>query len=91
MTSFAVSLFGADYDEAQAVLHRFFKMDVGKDYKVISFQGEPERIAALSNKDIQGAGLSIPHAVVATGGGSFPREENRRLVARLAWAPSTRA
>lgn len=56
---------GADYDEAQAVLHRFFHMDAGKDYKVISFQGEPERIAALSNKDIQGAGLSIPHAVVA--------------------------
>jgi NitT/TauT family transport system substrate-binding protein len=56
---------GADYDEVQAVLHRFFHMDSGKDYKVISFQGEPERIAALSNKDIQGAGLSIPHAVVA--------------------------
>jgi NitT/TauT family transport system substrate-binding protein len=56
---------GADYDEVQAVLHRFFHMDAGKDYKVISFQGEPERIAALSNGDIQGAGLSIPHAVVA--------------------------
>jgi NitT/TauT family transport system substrate-binding protein len=56
---------GADYDEVQAVLHRFFHMDAGKDYKVISFQGEPERIAALSNNDIQGAGLSIPHAVVA--------------------------
>jgi NitT/TauT family transport system substrate-binding protein len=56
---------GADYDEVQAVLHRFFHMDAGKDYKVISFQGEPERIAAMSNDDIQGAGLSIPHAVVA--------------------------
>jgi ABC-type nitrate/sulfonate/bicarbonate transport system substrate-binding protein len=56
---------GADYDEVQAVLHRFFHMDAGKDYKVISFQGEPERIAALSNGDIQGAGLSVPHAVVA--------------------------
>jgi ABC-type nitrate/sulfonate/bicarbonate transport system substrate-binding protein len=56
---------GADYDEVQAVLHRFFHMDAGKEYKVISFQGEPERIAALSNGDIQGAGLSIPHAVVA--------------------------
>jgi len=51
---------GADYDEAEAVLHRFFHMDVGKDYKVISFQGEPERIAALVNGDIQGASLSIP-------------------------------
>jgi NitT/TauT family transport system substrate-binding protein len=56
---------GADYDEVQAVLHRFFHMDAGKDYKVISFQGEAERIAAMSNNDIQGAGLSIPHAVVA--------------------------
>ena len=56
---------GADYDEAQAVLHRFFHMDAGKDYKVISFQGEPERIAAMTNNDIQGAWLSIPHAVVA--------------------------
>jgi NitT/TauT family transport system substrate-binding protein len=55
---------GADYDEAQAVLHRFFHMDVGKDYKVISFQGEPERIAAMVNNDIQGASLSIPHAAV---------------------------
>jgi len=56
---------GADYDEAQAVLHRFFQMDAGRDYKVISFQGEPERIAAMVNNDIQGASLSIPHAVVA--------------------------
>jgi ABC-type nitrate/sulfonate/bicarbonate transport system substrate-binding protein len=56
---------GADYDEVQAVFHRFFHMDAGKDYKVISFQGEPERIAALSNGDIQAAGLSVPHAVVA--------------------------
>ncbi len=56
---------GADYDEAQAVLHRFFHMDAGKDYKVISFQGEPERIAAMVNNDIQGASLSIPHAIVA--------------------------
>jgi len=56
---------GADYDEVQAVLHRFFHMEAGKDYKVISFQAEPERIAAMSNDDIQGASLSIPHAVVA--------------------------
>jgi NitT/TauT family transport system substrate-binding protein len=60
---------GADYDEAQAVLHRFFHMDSGRDYKVISFQGEPERIAAMINGDIQGASLSIPHAAVAEGGG----------------------
>ena len=60
---------GADYDEAQAVLHRFFQMDAGRDYKVISFQGEPERIAAMVNNDIQAASLSIPHAVVAAGAG----------------------
>ena len=60
---------GADYDEAEAVLHRFFQMDVGKDYKVISFQGEPERIAALINGDIQGASLSIPHAATAINAG----------------------
>ena len=30
----------ADYDEGAAVLRRAFKMEVGKDYKVISFQGE---------------------------------------------------
>jgi len=59
---------GADYDEAQAVLHRFFQMDAGRDYKVISFQGEPERIAAMVNNDIQAASLSIPHAVVAAAG-----------------------
>ncbi len=56
---------GADYDEGQAVLERFFHMQVGKDYKVISFQGEPERIAALSNGDIQAALLSAPHAAKA--------------------------
>ena len=56
---------GADYDEGQAVLHRFFQMDAGRDYKVISFQGEPERIAAMVNNDIQGALLSVPHAIVA--------------------------
>jgi ABC-type nitrate/sulfonate/bicarbonate transport system substrate-binding protein len=59
----------ADYDEAEAVLHRFFHMDVGRDYKVISFQGEPERIAALINGDIQGAALSIPHAATAVNAG----------------------
>jgi ABC-type nitrate/sulfonate/bicarbonate transport system substrate-binding protein len=60
---------GADYDEGQAVLERFFHMQVGKDYKVISFQGEPERIAALSNGDIQAALLSAPHAAKAEAAG----------------------
>src|SRR4029078_6311492 len=50
----------ADYDEGAAVLELFFKMHVGKDYKVISFQGEAERIASLVNGDIQGALISAP-------------------------------
>jgi NitT/TauT family transport system substrate-binding protein len=62
---------GADYDEVVAVLHRFFHMDVGKDYKVISFQGEPDRIAAMINGDIAGASLSIPHAAQAVSTGEL--------------------
>ena len=52
----------ADYDEGAAVLRRAFGMEVGKDYKVISFQGEPERIAALINGDIDAALISVAHA-----------------------------
>jgi len=51
----------ADYDEGETVLNRFFHMNVGKDYKVISFQGEAERVAALINGDIQGALVSVPN------------------------------
>jgi len=60
---------GADYDEGAAVLQRFYKMSVGKDYKVISFQSEQDRIAALINGNIQGALLSIPHAAKAASAG----------------------
>jgi ABC-type nitrate/sulfonate/bicarbonate transport system substrate-binding protein len=59
----------ADYDEGAAVMSRAFKMEVGKDYKVISFQGEPERIAALVNGDIQAALISVPHAPRAINAG----------------------
>jgi NitT/TauT family transport system substrate-binding protein len=59
----------ADYDEGAAVMLRAFKMEVGKDYKVISFQGEPERIAALVNGDIQAALISVPHAPKAIAAG----------------------
>ncbi len=59
----------ADYDEGAAVLLRAFKMAVGKDYKVISFQGEPERIAALVNGDIEAALISVPHAPRAINAG----------------------
>jgi ABC-type nitrate/sulfonate/bicarbonate transport system substrate-binding protein len=46
-------------------MSRFFNMQVGRDYKVISFQGEPERMAALINGDIQGALVSAPRAAAA--------------------------
>src|SRR6185437_13715845 len=59
----------ADYDEGAAVLLRAFKMEVGKDYKVISFQAEPERIAALVNGDIDAALISVPHAPKALNAG----------------------
>ncbi len=59
----------ADYDEGAAVMRRAFKMEVGKDYKVISFQGEPEKIAALINGDIDAALISVPHAPRALNAG----------------------
>ncbi|HEV8642256.1 MAG TPA: ABC transporter substrate-binding protein [Methylomirabilota bacterium] len=55
----------ADYSELVVVLSKFFKMEAGKDYKVINFRGEPERIAAIIAGSIQGAGLSFPHAARA--------------------------
>lgn len=59
----------ADYDEGAAVMSRAFKMEVGKDYKVISLPGEPERIAALVNGDVQAALISVPHAPRAINAG----------------------
>jgi NitT/TauT family transport system substrate-binding protein len=55
----------ADYSEVVIVLGKFFKMEPGKDYKVISFTGEPDRIAALIQGSIQGGVLSFPHAARA--------------------------
>jgi NitT/TauT family transport system substrate-binding protein len=60
---------GADYDEGEAVLRRFFKMNIGKDYKVISFQSDPAKLAALINGDIQAALLSAPNAAKAAASG----------------------
>jgi NitT/TauT family transport system substrate-binding protein len=60
---------GADYDEGATVLRRFFHMEVGKDYKVISFQSENDRIAALINGNIDAALLSVPHAAKAASAG----------------------
>lgn len=55
----------ADYSEVVVTLGKFFKMQPGKDYKVISFTGEPDRIAALIQGAIQGGVLSFPHAARA--------------------------
>jgi NitT/TauT family transport system substrate-binding protein len=60
---------GADYDEGAAVFRRAFKMEAGRDYKVISFQGEADRIAALVNGDIDAALISVPHAPKALNAG----------------------
>lgn len=62
----------ADYDEGEIVLSRFFNMKVGRDYKVISFQGEPERLAALINGDIHGALVSVPTVAKAKLAGFKP-------------------
>lgn len=56
---------GADYDEGATVLSRFFHMEAGKDYKVISFQAQPDEVAALINDSVQGALLQMPAAVRA--------------------------
>ena len=55
----------ADYDEGATYLARFFNLQVGKDYKVIAYQGEPERIPALLNKDIDATMVSAAHAAQA--------------------------
>jgi NitT/TauT family transport system substrate-binding protein len=55
----------ADYSEMVITLSKHFKMQPGKDYKVISFTGEPDRIAALIKGSIQGGVLSFPHAARA--------------------------
>jgi len=57
---------GADYDEGEITLGEFFNMNVGRDYKVISFQGEPERVAAMINGSIQCGLLSFPWAAKAS-------------------------
>jgi NitT/TauT family transport system substrate-binding protein len=55
----------ADYSEIVVTLGKHFNMQPGKDYKVISFTGEPDRIAALIKGSIQGGVLSFPHAARA--------------------------
>jgi NitT/TauT family transport system substrate-binding protein len=55
----------AAYTEAVVVLGKFFKMEPGKDYKVIIFNAETDRVAALINGSIQAALISFPHAARA--------------------------
>ncbi len=55
----------ADYGEIVVLLGKFFKMEPGRDFKLINFRGEPDRIAALASGSIQGAVLSFPHAARA--------------------------
>jgi NitT/TauT family transport system substrate-binding protein len=55
----------ADYSELIVLLGKFFKLEQGRDYKILTFRGEPERIAALISGSIQGAALSFPHAARA--------------------------
>jgi NitT/TauT family transport system substrate-binding protein len=59
----------ADYDEGAAVMSRAFKMELGKDYKVISFQGEGERVAAMINGDVDAVLITVPHAPRALSAG----------------------
>ena len=59
----------ADYDEGATVLSRYFKMQLGRDYKVMSLPGDPERIGALLNKDIDAAMVSTAQAIRAVEGG----------------------
>ncbi len=56
---------GADYDEGEITLSQFFNLEVGRDYKVISFQDEVTRLAGLINGATQAALLSFPHAAKA--------------------------
>ena len=80
----------ADYDEGTLVLARFFHMEAGRDYKIISFQGEADRVGALINGDIQGALISVPHAARAVAAGMKVLLRTGDYVARAGgtfWAP----
>ena len=80
----------ADYDEGTLVLARFFHMEAGRDYKIISFQGEADRVGALVNGDIQGALISVPHAARAVAAGMKVLLRTGDYVARAGgtfWAP----
>jgi NitT/TauT family transport system substrate-binding protein len=56
---------GAAYDEGARVMSEAFHMEPGRDYKVISFQGQPAEMAALIKGDVQAALLTTAEAVKA--------------------------
>jgi NitT/TauT family transport system substrate-binding protein len=56
---------GAAYDEGARVMSVAFHMEPGRDYKVISFQGQPAALAALIKGDVQAALLTTAEAVKA--------------------------
>ena len=56
---------GAAYDEGARVLSQAFHMEPGRDYKVISFQGQPAEIAALIKGDVDAALLTTAESVKA--------------------------
>jgi len=70
----------ADYDEAITVLARFFNMQPGRDYKVLSMTGDPERVGALLNKSIDAAMATLRSAeqplVVIGKGAAYSRAED---------------
>lgn len=74
----------ASYDEGATVLSRFFHMEPGKDYKVISFQGQPDEIAALENGNVQAALLTVADAVKAEKAGFPVVIDTGRYMPRLA-------
>ena len=80
----------ADYSEIVVTLGKNFKMEPGKDYKVIAFGGEPDRVAALINRSIQAGVLSFPHAAPGGKGRHEGFAEDWRLYSQARWQFSSR-
>ena len=74
---------GANYDEGARVLSMFFHMDPGKAYKVISFQRQPDEVAALLNGDVQAALLTPAATVKAQQAGAHILFETGQYLPRL--------
>lgn len=55
----------APYEETVVTLGQFFKMEAGKDYRVLAFTAESDRVAALITGSIDAAILSFGPAAAA--------------------------